>query len=794
MRYFIFYPPSKTLRLIDVNENDRAEDILELIKKEYGLSFYDNNSSETKIVLNYNGCDLKPKWTFGDLNIPSGSIIRCLSKQQTAADLYIHCGFNKQIFKLFDSSITNETTIGTIRKKISDKLGLPLSTFCLETYDTKQRLYDEIKLFNYDIKIHDHIYLKVWKGYEKFINACVKGFTEHYSHDDLIRHYQTQVALHIAAFYGHMNLARTVMEQGARSDRPVGEHPSRQWSSETSTKILPEMLKCPIHIAIERGHIKIVDLFVRQSILCTQIRDPITNYLPFELADSYLLSATTKEEKQRYSEIHYYLKDKQYNLKIPLNATGEYVTNLLSSATSANAVHQMSMFFKYVSLPFYCKIISWYERARERAWKKYGGCFYTPTQTKRVYPETGLLGYKVLIDGYNNKFEVPIEQLRGARSTILSKSDQFNRYIGFSDEEREKIIHMKAHMKQFALDERQRAKQIATQNLKQSRRPPLLLSQISTDVNKHPTTTTTAAAAAEGVSSSSEFSNSQVLSNISGLDIKSMKPIMETDNPLITSLLQSTLVNPIRSENSHESKEKTKQTSKIHQVTPRMSIVNEKNKHTLPIINSSTIHSISTNKTDTVANVNKQVFQPQMSLVDAYLVSSTGFDLEIEQNKTTKTSELFTENEQSTQPQQQQQSTETIITTTNPLSSSLRSDRISMLDVDSYIPLPDHPTNRSISPIKSRIDLEIHQSTIKSYERYASASTRSTAIDCLREATFFKKKPWIKKVEISKEMVKHKVQQRLRRATNDINKKPIISPLRTTVSNSSHKSDTIKVN
>ncbi|CAF1523297.1 unnamed protein product, partial [Rotaria sordida] len=261
----------------------------------------------------------------------------------------------------------------------------------------------------------------------------------------------------------------------------------------------------------------------------------------------------------------------------------------------------------------------------------------------------------------------------------------------------------------------------------------------------------------------------------------------------ITSLLQSTLVNPIRSENSHESKEKTKQTSKIHQVTPRMSIVNEKNKHTLPIINSSTIHSISTNKTDTVANVNKQVFQPQMSLVDAYLVSSTGFDLEIEQNKTTKTSELFTENEQSTQPQQQQ-STETIITTTNPLSSSLRSDRISMLDVDSYIPLPDHPTNRSISPIKSRIDLEIHQSTIKSYERYASASTRSTAIDCLREATFFKKKPWIKKVEISKEMVKHKVQQRLRRATNDINKKPIISPLRTTVSNSSHKSDTIKVN
>ncbi|CAF4284594.1 unnamed protein product, partial [Rotaria sp. Silwood2] len=781
MRYFIFYPPSKTLRLIDVNENDRAEDILELMKKEYGLQYHDRGSSETTIVLTYNGSDLKPKWTFGDLNIPSGSIIRCISKQQTAADLYIHCGFNKQIFKLFDSSITNETTIGTIRKKISDKLGLPLSTFCLETYDGKQRLYDEMKLFNYDIKVHDHIYLKVWQGYEKFVNSCVKGFTEHYSHDDLIRHYQTQVALHIAAFYGHTDLARSVMEQGARSDRPVGEHPSRQWSSEISTKILPEMLKCPIHIAIERGHIKMVDLFVRQSILCTQVRDPIMNHLPYQLVNSYLLSAKTKEEKQRYSEIYFYLKDKQFNLKIPLNATGEYVTNLLSSTTTANTVHHMSMFLRFVSLPIYCKIISWYERARERAWKKYGGRFYTTTQTKRIYPETGLLGYKVLIDGYNNKFEVPIEQLRGARSSNSSKSDQMIRYAGFSDEERAKIIRMKAHIKQFALDERRRAKQIAAVNLQQSRRPPLLLSQMSTDLNKH--------AIIEGISSLSEFSSSQVLSCISGLDIK---PIVETDNSSITSLLQSTLVNPIRSETSHESKDKPKRTSKIHQLTSRMSVVNEEHKHTLPIINSSTTNSISTNKLDRVVNANKQVFQPKMSSVDAYLASSSHLDLEIEQNKTTKVCELFTQNEQLMQ--QQQQSKESIVTSTNPLSSSLPVDRTQMLDLDSYIPLPDHPNNTSIGPIKSRLDLEIRQSTIKSYERYASASTRSTAIDCLQEAAFFKKKPWIKKVEISKEMVKHKVQQRIRRANNEKNKKPIISPLRTTVSRSSHKSDTVKVN
>ncbi|CAF5094083.1 unnamed protein product, partial [Rotaria socialis] len=57
--------------------------------------------------------------------------------------------------------------------------------------------------------------------------------------------------------------------------------------------------------------------------------------------------------------------------------------------------------YVYVSLPFYCKIIRWYERAREKVWKKYGGrLLYNPSQAKRIYPTQGLLGYKVLIDGF----------------------------------------------------------------------------------------------------------------------------------------------------------------------------------------------------------------------------------------------------------------------------------------------------------------------------------------------------------------------------------------------------------
>lgn len=154
-----------------------------------------------------------------------------------------------------------------------------------------------------------------------------------------------------------MELANSVMQHGARSDRPVGEHPSRQWSFEAASTILPDSLQCPIHIAIERGHVKMVDLFVRNSALCTQIRDPITGYQPYRLALLCLMKAKTKEEKQCFNEIYFYLHDKQFHLKIPLNANGDYVTSLLASTTANNAMHRTNTHYVNVSLPFYCRII-----------------------------------------------------------------------------------------------------------------------------------------------------------------------------------------------------------------------------------------------------------------------------------------------------------------------------------------------------------------------------------------------------------------------------------------------------
>ena len=202
MRYFIDYPPTKSLRRIDVVDGTRVQDIIDMVQHEFGLRVEDDSQTGRSIVLNYNGSDLKSTWLLTDLNIPPGAIIHCVQRERKIPDLYIHCGFNNQILEFFDDTITIDTTIGEIRKKISNRIGLPLSTFGLKIQNSKRHLYDQMELFHYEIKPHDHVCLRVWRGYAKFLNSCMQGFPKYYAHDDLTRNYELQIALHIAAFYG----------------------------------------------------------------------------------------------------------------------------------------------------------------------------------------------------------------------------------------------------------------------------------------------------------------------------------------------------------------------------------------------------------------------------------------------------------------------------------------------------------------------------------------------------------------------------------------------------------------
>ena len=364
------------MRPIDAFDSTRVKDVLDYVREEFRLNIHNQGHDESSLVLSYNGFDLKPAWTLAEVSISPGSILHCTDRQTKMPELYVHCGFNGQVLKLFDSSITQTATIGALRTNISNQLGLPLSVFCLEKYDSGQRLYDEIALITYDIQRHDHVYLKVWRELEKFVVACTKGFSAVYINDDLVRHYQLQVALHIAAFYGrklvfvvnlrvrmdavaldHTDLASSVMQLGARSDQPVGEHPSRQWTFDASSRIVPETLKCPMHVAIERGNTKIVDLFARLCVLSTQVRHPLTGYLPYRLALKCAFSSSSAARKERYKQIYFYLHEKQFTLKIPLNATGEYVSSLLTQTFLSKVVRRPLATYTLISLPFFCRLL-----------------------------------------------------------------------------------------------------------------------------------------------------------------------------------------------------------------------------------------------------------------------------------------------------------------------------------------------------------------------------------------------------------------------------------------------------
>lgn len=390
---------------------------------------------------------------------------------------------------------------------------------------------------------------------------------------------------------------------------------------------------------------------------------------------------------------------------------------------------------------------SWYERARERAWKKYGGRFHNLSQLKRVYPKKGLLGYKVLIDGYNNTFEVPPEQLRNIRSGATAKSNDSDRYIGYTDEEREKIIKTKAFVKDFALDERKRQKQIAAANLQQSRRPPMSLSQLSNERRKQ------SLRDSENYLSNSEgsmtFKRSQTLAPT---DVKTSRSFLNVNNPPMIDHSPTALL-------SAPSVSKRVEASNISPVT-RLTKTAFQDKHPPPIIQSpSSEDSTSTHQ-----------FEVMMSSVDAYTLLTSRKNREIDEEKAIKRKDRLAEIKQAVEKQLADQ-------TIPPVPVSIRSERKS-IDVENYIPLPDRPALQRSSPIKSRLDVEVRRSAVEPYERYASATTRSTAVHCLQEAGYFKGKSWLKQVEISKEMMKNHVKRRIRRADNDTNQKPILLPLR----------------
>jgi hypothetical protein len=210
------------------------------------------------------------------------------------------------------------------------------------------------------------------------------------STDEIIRQYQSKVALFIAAHYGQYDLAYSMMNLGARPDRPVGEHPSRQWcTSNNSSKL--EYLRCPIHESVQSGQLKILTLFSKDSIWVLEEKDGF-GIPPWRLALRNSHKDPVKNMNQK--DVARFLLGKQFGAKVKISSNVN------------------------VSINFYYHLKRWVENARLRVLALHG--FSKTSYKKRPFHKGGLVGYKVLVDGFNNNFKDYPNAFEGLRGKYQS--------------------------------------------------------------------------------------------------------------------------------------------------------------------------------------------------------------------------------------------------------------------------------------------------------------------------------------------------------------------------------------
>ena len=247
---------------------------------------------------------------------------------------------------------------------------------------------------------YGRLILETWIGMESFLNSCIRGYHKHViklmSSDEIIRQYQAKVALYLAAHYGHYDLANSMMNLGARPDRPVGEHPSRQWCAELSS-MKPEYLKCPIHEAVRSGQLKIVTLFSK-DLWVLQEKDGF-GVLPWRLALRNDHKDPVKNANQK--DVARFLLANQFSARV----------KLFSNFTISNFL--------------YYKLKSWADRAKQRVLVSHG--LSRTSYKKKPFQLGALIGYKVLIDGYNNNFkDYPsmVDEIQSKNSLIYFKDEE----------------------------------------------------------------------------------------------------------------------------------------------------------------------------------------------------------------------------------------------------------------------------------------------------------------------------------------------------------------------------------
>merc|ERR1711976_405932 len=129
-------------------------------------------------------------------------------------------------------------------------------------------MYDCHTLDDYGLELGNTVNVEVWDGWTDFLNLAMMGFATHMmdnlSHDEVVARYQMKVAMYVAAHFGNVDLAVSMLRLGIRADEAVGSHPTRQWCKAAEEHI--DSYKAAVHEAAEFGQLGVLRSFVHHNV------------------------------------------------------------------------------------------------------------------------------------------------------------------------------------------------------------------------------------------------------------------------------------------------------------------------------------------------------------------------------------------------------------------------------------------------------------------------------------------------------------------------------------------------
>ena len=415
IRVFTCY--NKERQLIDVENTDTVAAVKLKVQDVFQIDTNDRGEKKF-VVLTYQGSELENDWVLQDVGINVGATLRVSLRAEIKPKLYVHCAFNDETIDILEEIDFDVTTVALLKCMITRKIGVPVTVYRLVTLEGRE-MFDANPLDSYNVKFGQTVKMKTWDGWNELLKCSILGMARHamhhLSHDDAVAKFQLRVMLFIAAHYGHMDLATTVLKQGVRPDEAIGDHPSKEWCSSPHV----EAFRTPVHEAAEHGKISILRIFVHFNICCVTCKDG--NGL------TGLNIALRKQQR----EVALYLLTKQWS----------------------------NMQFSAMTLPLtiYSQVRKWVDRAKDRVLLVYGSTRSSTRYKKSTNQPGALCGQGVHVDGYskssmNSKKNKNVAFNDGA-SRLLSADPKLPRMSGVRTPALVDKYRTKIYEKKYGLEE-----------------------------------------------------------------------------------------------------------------------------------------------------------------------------------------------------------------------------------------------------------------------------------------------------------------------------------------------------